>query len=155
LCYEQCPKNSFKKLYTLKGLLVLVEKASFSKEFLSEFHSGGGGKIFSMKIIKKIIKKLPKSLPAGFKRNARNRPNSRLQLLSANFYVQDSEEPPCKYVCVCACMNAGPSLSFIFSLCILGWDVGGAGKWTRRKRKCRESKERHGQPAALAATTCK
>ena len=28
---------------TLKGLLVLVEKAEFSKEFRSEFHSGGGG----------------------------------------------------------------------------------------------------------------
>jgi len=41
--YEQCPKNSFKRLYTLKGLLVLVEKASFSEEFRSEFHSGGGG----------------------------------------------------------------------------------------------------------------
>ena len=45
LWYEQCPKNSFKRLYTLKGLLVLVEKASFSKEFRSEFHSGGGGNI--------------------------------------------------------------------------------------------------------------
>jgi len=43
LWYEQCPKNYFKRLYTLKGLLVLVEKASFSKEFRSEFHSGGGG----------------------------------------------------------------------------------------------------------------
>jgi len=41
--YEQCPKISFKRLYTLKGLLVLVEKASFLKEFRSEFHSGGGG----------------------------------------------------------------------------------------------------------------
>jgi len=40
----ECPKNSFKRLYTLKGWLVLVEKASFSKEFRSEFHSGGGGK---------------------------------------------------------------------------------------------------------------
>ena len=37
LWYEQCPKNSFKRLYTLKGLLVLVEKASFSKEFWSNF----------------------------------------------------------------------------------------------------------------------
>jgi len=35
--YEQCPKNSFKRLYTLKGLLVLVEKASFSKEFGRNF----------------------------------------------------------------------------------------------------------------------
>jgi len=43
LWYEQCPKNSFKRLYNLKGLLVLVGKASFSKEFRSEFHSGGGG----------------------------------------------------------------------------------------------------------------
>jgi len=33
-----------KGLYTLTGLLVLVEKASFSEEFRSEFHSGGGGK---------------------------------------------------------------------------------------------------------------
>ena len=40
LCNEQCPKNSFKNL---KGLLGLVEKASFSREFRSEFHSGGGG----------------------------------------------------------------------------------------------------------------
>jgi len=44
LWYEQYPKNSFKMLYTLSGLLVLVEKASFSKEFRSEFHSGGEGK---------------------------------------------------------------------------------------------------------------
>jgi len=44
LWYEQCPKNSFKRLYILKGLLVLVGKASFSKEFWSEFHIGGGGK---------------------------------------------------------------------------------------------------------------
>ena len=47
LWYEQCPKNSFKRLYTLKGLLVLAEKASFSKEFRSEFHSGGGGNTLS------------------------------------------------------------------------------------------------------------
>jgi len=33
LYYEQCPKNSFKRLYIVEGLLVLVEKASFSKEF--------------------------------------------------------------------------------------------------------------------------
>jgi len=31
LCNEQCPKNSFKRLYIVKGLLLLVEKASFSK----------------------------------------------------------------------------------------------------------------------------
>jgi hypothetical protein len=37
LWQEQCPKISFKRLYTLKGLLVLVEKASFLKEFRSEF----------------------------------------------------------------------------------------------------------------------
>jgi len=43
LWYEQCPKKSSKRLYTLEGLLALVEKASFSKEFRSEFHSGGGG----------------------------------------------------------------------------------------------------------------
>jgi len=28
---EQCPKNSLKRLYTFEGLLVLVEKASFSR----------------------------------------------------------------------------------------------------------------------------
>jgi len=44
LWYEQCTKNSFKRLYTRKGLLVLVEKASFSKEFRSEFHVRGKGK---------------------------------------------------------------------------------------------------------------
>ena len=38
LWYEQCPKYSFKRLYTLKKLLVLVEKASISTEFRSEFH---------------------------------------------------------------------------------------------------------------------
>jgi len=43
------PKNSFRRLYTLKGLLVLVEKASFSKEFRSEFYSGGGGNSISNK----------------------------------------------------------------------------------------------------------
>ena len=32
LCYEQCPKNPFKRLCIVKGLLVLVEKTSFSKE---------------------------------------------------------------------------------------------------------------------------
>jgi len=36
-------RNSFKRLYIVKGLLVLVEKASFSKEFRLEFHSGGEG----------------------------------------------------------------------------------------------------------------
>ena len=43
LCYEQCPKNSVKRLYIVKGLLVLVEKASFSKEFRCEFQCGGEG----------------------------------------------------------------------------------------------------------------
>jgi hypothetical protein len=43
LCYEQCPKNSFKRLYIVEGLLVLVEKASFSKEFRCEFQCGGEG----------------------------------------------------------------------------------------------------------------
>jgi len=38
--------NSFKRLYTLKGLLVLFEKDPFSKEFRSEFHGGGGGELF-------------------------------------------------------------------------------------------------------------
>jgi len=33
LCYQHCPKKSFKRLYIVKGLLVSVEKASFSKEF--------------------------------------------------------------------------------------------------------------------------
>ena len=32
-CCEQCPKNSFKRLYIVEGLLVLVGKTSFSKEF--------------------------------------------------------------------------------------------------------------------------
>jgi len=41
LCYEQCPKNSFKRLYIVKGLLVLVEKALISKEFRWEFQCGG------------------------------------------------------------------------------------------------------------------
>jgi len=40
-CYEQCPKNSFKRLYIVKGLLVLVEKTSFSKEFRWKFQCGG------------------------------------------------------------------------------------------------------------------
>jgi len=43
LWYEQCPKNAFKKLYTVKVKLVSVEKASISKEFQCEFHSGGEG----------------------------------------------------------------------------------------------------------------
>jgi len=45
LCYEQCPKpeNSFKRLYIVKGLLVLVEKTSFSTEFRWKFHCGGEG----------------------------------------------------------------------------------------------------------------
>jgi len=43
LCHVQCPKNSFKRLYTVKGLLVLVEKASFSEEFRCKFQSGGEG----------------------------------------------------------------------------------------------------------------
>jgi len=29
LCYQQCPKHAFKRLYFVKQLLVLVEKASF------------------------------------------------------------------------------------------------------------------------------
>jgi len=41
LCLEQFLKNSFKRLYSAEGLLVLVEKASFSKEFRCELHSGG------------------------------------------------------------------------------------------------------------------
>ena len=45
-------------------------------------------KIFVQKIIKKIrkklMKKLHKSLPAGFKHSARNRPISRLRVLSAS-----------------------------------------------------------------------
>jgi len=36
LCLEQSPQNSFKRLYTVKGLLVLVEKASFSKKIRGE-----------------------------------------------------------------------------------------------------------------------
>ena len=42
----ECQKNSVKRLYSLKGLLVLVEKASFSNEFQLEFHSGAGGYTF-------------------------------------------------------------------------------------------------------------
>jgi len=41
LCNEQCPKNSFKRLYIFKGLLDLVEKVSFSKEFQWELQCGG------------------------------------------------------------------------------------------------------------------
>jgi len=46
--YRHCDMNNAqrilsKRLYTLKGLLDLLEKASFSKEFWSKFHSGGGG----------------------------------------------------------------------------------------------------------------
>jgi len=37
LFYQYCPKISLKRLYIVKELLVLVEKASFSKEFRSEF----------------------------------------------------------------------------------------------------------------------
>jgi len=38
------PEEFFQKaLHSFKGLLILVEKASFSKEFLSEFHRGRGG----------------------------------------------------------------------------------------------------------------
>jgi len=37
LCYQQCTENSFKRLYIVKELLFFVKKASFSKEFLSEF----------------------------------------------------------------------------------------------------------------------
>ena len=44
LCNEECPKYSFKMLYIVKGLLVSVEKASFSKEFRREFQCGGEGK---------------------------------------------------------------------------------------------------------------
>jgi len=45
LWYEQCLNNSFKRLYTDEGLLVLVEKSSFSesKEFWCEFHIGEEG----------------------------------------------------------------------------------------------------------------
>jgi len=43
LSLVQFSKNSFKMLYTVEGLLDLVEKASFSKEFWCEFHSGGVG----------------------------------------------------------------------------------------------------------------
>ena len=41
LCHQQCQKNSFKRFYIVKELLFLVEKASFSKEFQSEFQCGG------------------------------------------------------------------------------------------------------------------
>ena len=43
LCYQQCPDNSFKRLYIVKRLLVLVEKTSVSKEFRWEFQCGGEG----------------------------------------------------------------------------------------------------------------
>ena len=36
-------RNSLKGLYNVKGLLVLVKKASFSTEFRLAFHSGGEG----------------------------------------------------------------------------------------------------------------
>ena len=35
----------------MKGLPVLVEKASFSKEFVLEFHSGGEGYIYLARVI--------------------------------------------------------------------------------------------------------
>jgi len=37
--YEQCPKNSFKRLYIVKGLLVLVEKTFFRKNFNENFNA--------------------------------------------------------------------------------------------------------------------
>jgi len=37
------PEEFFQKALHVKGLLVLVEKASFSKEFRLEFYSGGEG----------------------------------------------------------------------------------------------------------------
>ena len=51
LCYEQCPKNSFKRLYIVKGLLV-----SFSKEFRWEFQCGGEGvmKLNLSRVLEKI-----------------------------------------------------------------------------------------------------
>ena len=39
------PTNSFKRFYIVKELLFVVEKASFSKEFPSEFEGGGEGNI--------------------------------------------------------------------------------------------------------------
>ena len=65
-CSEQCPNNSFKRLYIVKGLLVLEGKASFSKEFRCEFQNvnaaveramsgfeGGQKKVMSLKKIRK------------------------------------------------------------------------------------------------------
>ena len=37
LWYEQCPKNSFKRLYTFKGLMVLSKKLRFQKNFGRNF----------------------------------------------------------------------------------------------------------------------
>ena len=46
--YGHCDMNNGRRILskgstTLRGCWFLVEKASFSKEFRSEFHSGGGG----------------------------------------------------------------------------------------------------------------
>jgi len=45
LCYIQCPKNSFKRLYIVKGLLGLVDKTWFLKEIRWEFQCGGEGNL--------------------------------------------------------------------------------------------------------------
>jgi len=37
--YQQCPKNSFKRLYIVKGLLVLAEKLHFRKNFDENFNT--------------------------------------------------------------------------------------------------------------------
>jgi len=39
LCYEQCPKNSFKRLYMLRGCWSWSEKLLFRKNFDENFHA--------------------------------------------------------------------------------------------------------------------
>jgi len=39
LCYQQCPKNSFKRLYIVKELLFLVEKAHLQKNIGRNFNA--------------------------------------------------------------------------------------------------------------------
>jgi len=38
-CYEQCPKNSFKRFYIVKGLVVLEKKLRFRKNFDENFNA--------------------------------------------------------------------------------------------------------------------
>ena len=55
LCNEQCPKNSFKRLYTVKGLLVLVEKASIPTEFQLKFRSSNLCQVTHLKAPAQVV----------------------------------------------------------------------------------------------------